>query len=138
MNTKIPVKLMMSFLLMLFISNLAAQTSFGVRVGGPTQSYYIGIIDLGFIKPIFGLDYYGGAINIDSDYHYEENDYGYLNSDDVELTAKGAAVENLTTNTKQEVMLHLWRDREATVVLMHSHVMMNIRMKYVKYFGLLL
>ncbi|MCK5330431.1 MAG: hypothetical protein KAK01_03410 [Candidatus Marinimicrobia bacterium] len=90
MNTKIPVKLMISFLLMMFVNNVSAQTSFGVRVGGPTQSYYLGIMDFGFIKPIFGLDYYEGTINIEMDYHYEEYDGGNTYTDDDELTVKGS------------------------------------------------
>ena len=45
MNTKINVKLIITYFLAMSMGIVAAQTSFGVRVGGPTQSYYIGIID---------------------------------------------------------------------------------------------
>ncbi len=90
MNTKINVKLIITYFLAMSMGIVAAQTSFGVRVGGPTQSYYIGIIDFGFIKPIFGLDYYGGSIKFDLDYHYEEYDGGDTYTDDDEMTVEAS------------------------------------------------
>ena len=67
-----------------------AQKSFGVRIGGPTQSYYVGFFEFGSIKPIVGLDYFSGSINVDYTYHYEENYNGDRNVDDDESSVDGS------------------------------------------------
>ena len=73
--------------LMIISTVVFAQKSMGVRVGGPVQSYYIGIGQSGSI--LVGVDYWGGSIKLDSDYHYEEDYYGDQYTDDDEITVDG-------------------------------------------------
>ena len=76
--------------LIILTTTVFAQKSMGVRVGGPTQSYFVNFGQFGSIQPIVGIDYWGGSINVKSDYHYEEYGYGNPNTDDDELTVRGS------------------------------------------------
>lgn len=87
-----PKEILLTLLVMISFTTTGTtqNISSGVRIGGPTQSYYIGFVKFGSIHPILGLDYWGGSIKVDFDYHYEENYYGDQYVDDDELSSEGS------------------------------------------------
>ncbi|MFQ6675655.1 MAG: hypothetical protein ACE5LH_04835 [Fidelibacterota bacterium] len=64
--------------------------SSGVRVGGPSQSYYVTLLTFGPFRPILGLDFWGGSFKVSYDYRYEENYYGDRLVDDTRLESEGS------------------------------------------------
>ncbi len=71
------------FILLIFIAQIGASS--GVRIGGPTQSYYFGIGgNNSMIQPLIGLDYFGAGINVDYVIHNE------INNEDVHEKFEGS------------------------------------------------
>ena len=88
---RISREILLALLAMLVVTTrgIALSISSGVRIGGPSQSYYIGVAGFGPIRPIIGVDYWGGNIEFDYTRHYEENIYGDRWESDDELRAEG-------------------------------------------------
>lgn len=70
-------------------SGIDLNISSGVRIGGPTQSYYIGVAKLGPIQPIVGVNYWAGNVGFDFKSHYEETYYGDYYEDDDAFKGEG-------------------------------------------------
>tara|TARA_B100000315_G_scaffold136882_1_gene126135 strand:- start:2717 stop:3373 length:657 start_codon:yes stop_codon:yes gene_type:complete len=70
MRKTLPIGLLISILL----TNYSfSQPSMGVRIGGPTESFHVGLLKLGSIHTLVGMDYSGFSLNLDSK-NIEEND----------------------------------------------------------------
>ena len=69
---------------------LLGQHSMGVRIGGVTQSFYVGVLKMGNIQVLGGVDYYGASISNTYSYEYEEIYYGerYTENDEFEIEGK--------------------------------------------------
>lgn len=84
------MKKLMCFMLIAVTSIVFPQKSMGVRIGGPTQSYYLNVFKFGAIQPMVGMDYWGGSFNYELDEKYTETDYGETYSSEDHLSAKGS------------------------------------------------
>lgn len=69
--------LLIGLLLSIMLTNYSfSQPSMGVRIGGPTQSFYVGLLKLGSIHTFAGMDYSGFSINIEGSNYFESGDDG--------------------------------------------------------------
>ena len=64
--------------------------SMSIRIGGPTQSYFIGLKPFGTFSPTFGIDYWGGSFNVETDYFRKEYNYDDQDTNFDELSANGS------------------------------------------------